>query len=162
MKLNKASGNKFQMVFPKLPFHETIEENKILNLNIFSFTLPGISISESDHNWLGSKQKMTDGEITYNNLTIGFNIDEDFLNWQIIFDWIVFINNGRNKFIENKDTFTVETNIIIYDNYFNTIKTIIFNGLFPYELGDVDFNKREGEGYLESSCSFLYDYYTIL
>jgi hypothetical protein len=43
--LNKASGNNFQIVFPLLPFEDSIFKTKELVLNIYDTVLPGMNFS---------------------------------------------------------------------------------------------------------------------
>jgi hypothetical protein len=55
----------------------------------------------------------------------------------------------------------VDSSILIKNNYNNPVLSINYKNMFPLSLGTVTLENRNGENFLESSCSLVYDYYEV-
>jgi hypothetical protein len=55
LNINKASTNKYNLVFTKLPNNSSITEINQFSLNIYSTVLPGVSLDISDSYFAGKK-----------------------------------------------------------------------------------------------------------
>lgn len=159
MELNFASGNNFQLIFPKLPTEDNVDRKLVLN--IFDTVIPGISFAENKMNWQGWVVSGL-SNLTFDNWETNFLIDEKFDNWKKLCTWMFNINNNRNRGGEIPWRFSaINTSLNIYDNYEQHILKITFNNILPQSLGKVKLSYREGESYLHSNMNFIYDYFTF-
>lgn len=159
LNINKASTNKYNLVFTKLPNNSSITEINQFSLNIYSTVLPGVSLDISDSYFAGKKINETWGSLNYNPFSFDFMVNEDFSNWFTILNWIKHINNNKDTMWAKKSDFLIDCSLLLLDNYNKAFKTITFKNTFPSDLGDITLNKREGENYLESTVTLNYDYF---
>jgi len=72
---------------------------------------------------------------------------------------MIYINNNRDNFASMKKDLIINPNIIIKNNFFETVLKVTLYNAFPSNLSEVILNYREGNAILESSFTLLYDYY---
>lgn len=113
-------------------------------------------------------------KLDYSTLTLTFKIDEDFRNYQEIFDWLVGINSPQNheqykNLISRDDRFVAskrEHNIFsdgalfVLTNSLNVNLVFNFVNLFPIGLSGINFSSKGNEA-LDATVTFRYDYYSI-
>lgn len=159
--LNTASGNNFQLFFPVMPFSNTIKDSRDLTLHIFGSVLPGVTLDVSPASWQGFETKRADGTLTFADLRVDFVVDENLINWLLIFNWMQNINNNKDKAGNDPKIYAADANIIMYNNYNKPIAKFKLIDVFPYDLTEATLSYRDGESYLESSCSFAYTRFEI-
>lgn len=159
--LNKASGNNFSIVFPVLPFEDSFFKSKELILNIYDTVLPGMNFTPSEMEWQGWNHKRIEGNLNFNDLTTTMVIDEEFRNWTILYNWLTYINNNKSINGLNFKDYSTDASIIIKNNFNKTIFSLDLMYCFPFDLGDINLNYRDGEANLECQVSFSYTYNEI-
>lgn len=159
--LNKASPDKFQIVFPIFPVMEEVQKSREITLNIFGNIIPGVSHQDNEEHWMGALHHRPVGNLEYNQYTVSFMVDENWENWYFLYKWMEFINNNKDKFATAKPDLVSDSNVLIKDDFNNLVLIFTLYHMFPLSLEDVSLEYRNGESFLESSCSFVYDYYEV-
>jgi len=160
VEMNKSSPTNFSMVFPILPVRTALSANQEFTLNIHTTVIPGVSIEMLERRWQSTKAQDV-GNMEFQQMNTGFIVDAQFKNWQLLFEWMTYINNNKDKMVESKQNFGVDANLLITDNFQNRILALNFVDIWPMDLSEVSLSYREGEIVLESNITFAYDYYEI-
>lgn len=159
--LNNAHSDKFELVFPPFPIMDTLGEAREFSMNIFDSVMPGMSIPTQEEHWMGALHHRPMDNIEFQPYNVSFVVDENWENWYFLFKWLNFINNNKDNFANRKSDLTINPNILLRGNFNNLIMKITLFNAFPTELGEVSLNYRNGQEFLESSFTLLYDYYEI-
>lgn len=159
--LNKSSPENFELLFPVLPTLGSLKESNSLSMNIFSSILPTLTLDTKEQNWMGGKAFFDSGGLTFEPWYVNFLIDDDFNNWKILYNWITFINNNKDRYGRERPDYIVDATLNILNNMRDPILTINFKNVWPNMLGEINMSYREGEMNLSSSVNFMYDYYSI-
>lgn len=157
--INTASSNNFQLAFSKLPIDDFVDRS--LMLYIYDTIIPGVSFNEATINWQGWKHKLITDSLNYDPWSVNFTVDEKWENWNKILEWLKSINNNKDIAGSNIGTYAIDASLIIYDNYERRVMNIKFSSIAPITLEAVTLSYRDGESYLESGCTFVYDYFEI-
>ncbi len=160
--LNKATPTSFEMIFPMLPGQTGLAANDELILNISGAILPAISINPVEVNWQGALHKVAGAPMDYEIVNVMFNVDSHFKNWKLLWNWMSFINNGKDKMAEKYSQYAVDTSLKIMDNFGGDVMAVNYKGMWPTNLQEVSFSYKEGEVLLESSVTFVFDYFIIV
>jgi len=160
--LNKATPTNFELVLPLIPTQTGIVANTELILNIHSVVLPAVSIQQIEIDWQGSRHKIAGTPMDFEILTVMFNVDASFRNWKLLFNWMKHISNGKDKMAEFYREYAIDASLKITNNFNQDIMAVKFSGIWPTNLQEVSFSHKEGEILLESSVTFVYDYFTII
>jgi len=159
--LNKASPTNFVLSFPLLPTQTTLSGGIPLVLNIFSAVVPSLTLTSEEKMWQNAKVKGVQSPMEFDQWLVNFVVDDYFQNWKILFDWMSYINNNRDKMMEQERNFKVDASLILLNNFKVKILNITFVGIWPTTLGEVSMNQREGDIALESMVNFNYDYFKV-
>lgn len=159
--LNKANPDTFQVIFPKIPGLGNIQEGNEFILNIFSSPLPSINITELLLNWQGKNTTYPAPDITFDNWTIGFKIDNKFYNYKMIYNWLMLFTDNKEKTIYNSQNLFIDATLLIKASFNNTILKANFKNIFPISLGSVEFNMQAGDTQLISDVTFAYTRFEI-
>ena len=159
--LNKATPTNFQLAFPVIPGQTGITANVELTLNIHSVVLPAISINPIDVNWQGALHKVAGSPLDFEIMNVQFNVDASFKNWLILFNWMTYISNGRDKMMENHKQYVVDSSLKVINNFNQNVLAVKFIDMWPTNLQEVSFSYKEGEVLLESGGTFVYDYFQV-
>lgn len=159
--LNIASGNNFQLHFPVLPYSKDLQDSKDLVLHVYGAILPGVNFDATPHSWQGFDTKRIDSNLIFTDLTVDFLVTEDMRNWISVFKWMAFINNNKDKISGAPKEYTIDSNLVVSDNYGTEILKVKFINMCPIDLNAVNLSYRDGETVLESTCTFAYDRFEI-
>jgi hypothetical protein len=159
--LNKSSPENFELLFPVLPNLGSLKESNSLSMNVFSSVLPTITLDTREQNWMGGKANWDSGGISYEPWYVNFLIDDNFDNWKILYNWINYINNNKDRYGRDRPDYVVDASLNILNNMRESIMTINFKNVWPSMLGEISMSYREGEVNLASSVNFMYDRYEI-
>jgi hypothetical protein len=158
--LNKASAFNYELVFPMIPGQTLLSAHEELTLNIFGAVIPGLSLGVQEVAWMGGTTWRTD-KLSFDPWTINFTVDSLFRNWKVLYQWITYINNNKDKFYEFHEDFTVDATVRFLDNFQSQIFEIFFTDVFISELSEITLSQREDETYIESIAILRYDRYEI-
>ena len=159
--LNKASPFSFELVFPLIPEQSELRAAEEFVLNIYETVIPGVTMDMVEQNWQGGKTNRATGALTFEPLNVNFMVDSEFKNWQLIFNWFMFINNNKDKYIDTQKNYATDATLRIVDNFQAQKFSLFFVDIWPTSMGEVTMNYREGEMKLETQVSFTYDRFEI-
>jgi hypothetical protein len=162
VQLNKASSFSFELTLPVIPSQRELAPNEELTLNIFDTIIPGLTLGLEENRWQGAKTTHTTGVMDFNQWNVNFGIDVDFKNWKMLFKWLTLINNNKDRYIKRHSEYTVDSTLLIMDNFKNNVFSLKFIDVWPISLGDVTLNYREGESNLECLLTLSYDRYELV
>jgi hypothetical protein len=159
--LDKSQPSNFSLVFPKLPTEATLGATDELTLNIHGTIIPGLALDTVEGAWLGAIVQFDSGRMTFEPWTIEFTVDSQFLNWRVLYRWLVAINNNKDKHGALPSEYLVDATLRVTDNFKNEILRIYFSNVWINMLGELSFTMREGEANLECTCQFVYDRFEL-
>jgi len=159
--LNKAAPTNFVLSFPVLPTQTTTSGSVPLVMNIFGAVVPSISLNSEEKMWQNTKVKGVQSPLEFDQWLVNFVVDDYFQNWKLLFDWMAYINNNKDKMMEREINFKVDASLILLNNFKTKILNITFVGIWPTTLGEVSMNQREGDISLECMVNFNYDYFEV-
>ena len=180
--LDYASPTQFRMLINQLPKVEFF---------ITAANVPGINLGEAIFPTPLKQIPMQGDEITFENLSISFLVDEKLQNYKELHDWLIGIGfpQSRQQFSDfrsstaNRSTATrgVSTDIgdvkpatpispmfsdatlTILSNKNNPVVEIRFEELSPVALGALNFDQEATDvQYLKTTADFNYKYYQIV
>ena len=158
--VNTGNTTSFKLVFPLLPQTETLYDQTNFSIGLIDTVLPSITLTEIEVPWLGGNVYYDGGGISYGGWAVNFIVDENWSNYSIIYDWIMSIYDGYNRFGKDWKEYQVNASLIILDNYeSNEIISFNFQRLWPKALGEVTLSYREGDEILTCGVEFVYDYF---
>ena len=116
--------------------------------------LPGISLSAIEQPYKGVNLGLTGDRMTFDQLTITFNVTEDLENYIEIYNWM-------HNVIQNKgETYKFDARLMILSSHNNVAKEIKFMDIFPTNLSSIDFNAQQSDiEYVQAQCTFKYTYF---
>ncbi len=159
--LNKTSPANYQLVFPKLPFQDSIESSNQLTLNIYNTLIPSLTLEMNEQHWMGATRKVLTGGLTFEPWFVHFLVDSDFTNWFTLYNWVTQIHNNKDQFLKAPKEYCVDMTLYITDNKGNNVMNMkIINGFINF-LGEINLSTREGSEVLESTTNIMYDRFEI-
>jgi hypothetical protein len=159
--IDKATPTNFELIFPVLPTQALLSAQNELILNLQGVVLPSLSLNPGEVNWQDTKHKIAMGPMEFEQMQVQFIVDSQFLNWKVIYQWMTYISNNKDKMMEEHRKFAVDAALSIQNNFQNEILKIGFVGMWPINLQETSFSTREAEVTIESSATFVYDYFEI-
>lgn len=157
--MNKSSGINYRLDIPMLPVMDDIKDSDILTLNIFETITPAISLSTNDVRWMGAKIPIQGAEIDFDDLTVQFVVDNKWDNWFYLYKWITFVNNNKDKFVEDFRNYCVDVTMFITDNYGDDVLRIDFTNVIITSLNDTSMSSKDGEENLICGAVLKYQRY---
>ena len=161
VELNKANPTNFELTFPLVPNQTSLTAAEELVLNIHGAILPSFTIPQIEVQWQNTTRKIPGGPIDFEILNVQFVVDLQFKNWKLIYNWMTYIANNKDKMLELYERYAIDTTLRIIDNFNADIMAVDFAGMWPTNLQEVGFSMKEGEVLLEAGATFVYDYFTI-
>jgi len=139
-----------------------------VNYFVQSASLPGISISAIDVPTPLKSIDIAGDEVTFEELSIKFIVDENMKNWLSIYDWIIGLGfpteEGQVKYkkmTENSELTTDATLTVLTGNM-NPQLNFVFKECFPLSLTSIAFDSGGTDiDYVTADVSFRYDVYTV-
>ena len=161
--LNPLSPNGFNFSISKVP-----------NVTFFcqQASLPGITLGDPTFSTPFSTQPLPGDTLSYDPLTVQFLIDEEMLNYNIIYNWIValgfpesysqyttLLGNDTVQYDELAKNYSDAT-LQILDSNNNPVRSVTFYDVFPTSLETLTFaSTNDGVNYLIGSATFKFGLY---
>ena len=152
------SNNKFDFVLRRIP-----------NFTYFvqAVNLPSLSLQSTTINTPFSALSVPGNQISFGTLSLTFIVDEDMQSWYELYSWIFKLGNpkGFDKRGGLKDddelinSVTSDATLFIKTNANNPNFKIEFYGVYPTELGDMQFSSVDNQDFITSTVTFNYTYY---
>lgn len=159
--IDKFTGNNFILSFGEMPFMKDLLKSRNFSLFVTNVGIPGLSLEKNMKEWQGKYINTIDGNIVFEDLQVTFDIDAEFLNWGIIFEWMNKITNNDDVVLETLKKYSIDATLTVYSTFNTPIMQVTYLNVFPYIMEDVTLSTREGEPYLETNVTFAYDKYKI-
>ena len=159
--LNKATPSNFELIFPKVPTSDDIRATQGLTLNIHTTVLPSLTLETTEVPWQGGTVHQDIGSITFEPWLVQFTVDSVFSNWLVLYKWLTYINNNKDRYGRSSGDYKVDASLRILDNFHKEILVVDLIGVWINMLGEISLTYREGDSNLESSANFIYDRYEI-
>ncbi len=159
--LNKATPSNFELIFPNVPMSDGVRSTQGLTLNIHTTLIPSITLETTEVNWQGGVGFQDIGAISFEPWLVNFTVDSVFSNWLVLYKWLTFINNNKDRYGRATNDYKVDATLRILDNFRNEILVMDLIGVWINMVGEVSLSYREGSDNLESSANFMYDRYEI-
>ena len=144
--------------------------NNFPEVNYFcqSATLPGISIGSISVPTPLKTIELSGDEVSFEELTIKFIVDENMKNWLAIYDWIIGLGfptkEGQEKYAKLAATSELTTDAVltVLTSNMNPQINFRFNECFPLNLSSIAFDSGGTDiDYVTADVSFRYDVYTV-
>ena len=161
--LNPLSPNGFNFSISKVP-----------GVTFFcqQASIPGIMLGEPTFSTPFSTQPLPGDTLSYDPLTIQFLIDEEMLNYNVIYNWIValgfpesygqyttLLSNDQTAYGELAKNYSDAT-LQILDSNNNPVRSVTFYDVFPTSLETLTFaSTNDGVNYLIGSATFKFGLY---
>jgi hypothetical protein len=161
--LNPLSPNGFNFSISKVP-----------GVTFFcqQANIPGIMLGDPTFSTPFSTQPLPGDTLSYDPLTIQFLIDEEMLNYNVIYNWIValgfpesytqyttLLSNDQTAYGELAKNYSDAT-LQILDSSNNPVRTVTFQDVFPTSLETLTFaSTNDGVNYLIGSATFKFGLY---
>jgi hypothetical protein len=140
-----------------------------------AINLPGINLGQAPINLPTLDIYAPGNKLTYNQLNIDFNVDENLDSWRLLYDWFLsiasptsFDERKRLTGVQNKYTRIEKTalksysdaTLTVLNNLNNPKLRVRFVNAFPTSLSDLQFDtKMSADDIMTATASFMYDYF---
>jgi len=161
--LNPLSPNGFNFSISKVP-----------NVTFFcqSVAIPGIMLGDPSFSTPFSTQPLPGDTLSYDPLTVQFLIDEQMLNYNVIYNWIVALGfpesytqyttllAGDTTSYDELSKNLSDATLQVLDSNNNPIRSVTFYDCFPTALETLTFaSTNDGVNYLVGSATFKFGHY---
>lgn len=154
-----------------LNFTLVLKRSPYLNFFVQQINLPSISLPTfTQPSPLLAINKPGD-HLEYGVLRVSFKIDEDFVNYAEIYNWIVSLgypeNQNSYKALESNGVSSAEglksdISLIVLNGIKNPNYEIVFKDAFPIELSDATFQTTDDSiEYVTASVTFKYTIFNV-
>ena len=144
--------------------------NNFPEVNYFcqSATLPGISINSISVPTPLKDIDIAGDEVSFEELTVKFIVDENMKNWLSIYDWIIGLGfptkEGQEKYkkLSENSELTTDAVLTVLTGNMNPQLNFYFKNCFPLNLSSIAFDSGGTDiDYVTADVSFRYDVYTV-
>ena len=144
--------------------------NNFPEVNYFcqSASLPGISISSISVPTPLKAIDIAGDEVSFEELTVKFIVDENMKNWLSIYDWIIGLGfptkEGQEKYkkLSENSELTTDAVLTVLTGNMNPQINFRFKECFPLNLSSIAFDSGGTDiDYVTADVSFRYDVYTV-
>lgn len=153
---NFLTGNKFIFVLNRIP---------TVAFYCQRANIPSISFGLSPQSNPRSINIIRPGtQLAYEDLQIGFTVDEDMKNWIELHNWIINLStyDGQYERLPEGQKTSMAA-IYVLSSAYKPIISVKFHNLFPSSLSGLDFDVSTPDiDVLQASASFTYTHYEIV
>ena len=103
--------------------------------------------------------------VSFDNLSIEFLVDENLENWRELYDWMrtIYLVDDYRKFESETSTHFTEGSILLLNSAMNVNKDIRFHNLLPISLSGIDFDSTDTDlSPRIATATFAFDFYEFL
>lgn len=162
LNLSSAHETNYKLVFPYLPFLQSgvdSEKGDSVLLYCKTVNLPrvGIDLTIIPSQFIIFKEPSKD--ISYDNLVVTFAVDELFVNYKFIYNWITYAKHPEKFEIKRSN---VDVSLHILSNKKNPKANILFKNLFPIELSEIPMTyMSDNSDDLIATATFAFNYFLM-
>ena len=103
--------------------------------------------------------------VSFDNLTVEFLVDENLENWRELYDWMrtIYLVDDYKNFESETSTHFTEGSILLLNSAMNVNKEIRFHNLLPISLSGIDFDSTDTDLTPRvATATFAFDFYEFL
>ena len=103
--------------------------------------------------------------VSFDNLSIEFIVDENLENWRELYDWMrtIYLVDDYKNFESETSTHFTEGSIMLLNSAMNVNKEIRFHNLLPISLSGIDFDSTDTDlSPRIATATFAFDFYEFL
>ena len=103
--------------------------------------------------------------VSFDNLTVEFLVDENLENWRELYDWMrtIYLVDDYKNFESETSTHFTEGSILLLNSAMNVNKEIRFHNLLPISLSGIDFDSTDTDlSPRIATATFAFDFYEFL
>ena len=103
--------------------------------------------------------------VSFDNLSIEFIVDENLENWRELYDWMrtIYLVDDYKNFESETSTHFTEGSILLLNSAMNVNKEIRFHNLLPISLSGIDFDSTDTDlSPRIATATFAFDFYEFL
>ena len=103
--------------------------------------------------------------VSFDNLTVEFLVDENLENWRELYDWMrtIYLVDDYKNFESETSTHFTEGSIMLLNSAMNVNKEIRFHNLLPISLSGIDFDSTDTDlSPRIATATFAFDFYEFL
>lgn len=153
--IGKSNKNNWNFIFSSVPGNPVRSDEKF-KLNITNLTLPGVTLEETYIPFNGTKIYDAIG-VEYDSLQVSSLVDSNYENYFTIYDWMMGIYNGFNKFGGAWNGMQTEADLHLLDSFGKLIRGITFHNIWPVSMGAVDLSYQDSEK-MNMDITFRFDF----
>ena len=144
--------------------------NRFPAVNYFcqAATLPGVSISSIEIATPLKSIQMSGDEVSFEELSIKFIVDENMKNWLSIYNWITRLgfatveDQVEYKKLRDAGELTTDATLTVLTSNMNPQINFRFHECFPLSLSSIAFDSGGTDiDYVTADVSFQYDNYSV-
>jgi len=153
---NNLTTNKFLLYIPRLPTVTFFCQRANLPSLAFGISQQSSPTGVGPINRPGTRQ-------SYEDLQVGFIVDEDMRNWTEIYEWMTSLGTdlGTTEILPEHQKISSAALYILNSSY-NINLTVTFHNMFPISLSGLDFDVSVQDiDPILSTAIFSYTHYTI-
>lgn len=128
-----------------------------LALRIQNTPLTSVSLTQAPFPTQRMDLNIPNNKLELSPLNMRFIVSEDLSEWVDIYDWMINIVNREGSHIHEMET----GELTILDGEHQPILRIVYKGLWPMLLGDLQYSVNEDENVLTADVSFSFDSFSI-
>tara|TARA_R110002020_G_scaffold90534_18_gene220489 strand:+ start:1130 stop:1666 length:537 start_codon:yes stop_codon:yes gene_type:complete len=159
---NLATGTKWYMIFPFQKIDSTITSENIA-LNLFNFSLPEVSMGETEFGIRGVQIPVPNGVRDESKLiTFNYILSANWYQYKLLYKWFSQIANecGGQTAPEMMD-YMLDVTVMIISEYKNPLFEIVFHNAWIKNMAAVDFNYQDDDEVIHHSFDINFSHYTI-
>ena len=149
-------------------FKFTLNNFPAVNYFCQSATLPGVSISSIEVATALKSIQFSGDEVTFEELSIKFIVDENMKNWLSMYDWITRLgfatpeDQVEYKKLQVAGELTTDATLTVLTSNMNPQLNFRFHECFPLSLSSIAFDSGGTDiDYVTADVNFQYDSYTV-
>ena len=130
--------------------------------------IPGVSIGGIDFPTPLKNIQFSGDEVSFEELSIRFVVDENLKNWLSIYDWIIGMgipdkdSAEKYKKLKDENKLTADGTLAVLTSNMNVQMEVRFRDMFPLSLSGISFDSSAADvDYVIADVSFQYDIYEV-
>ena len=131
--------------------------------------LPGLSLGGVEFPTPLKNIQYSGDEISFEELSIRFVVDENMKNWLSIYDWIIGMGipdkeaAEKYKKLKDENKLVADGTLSILTSNMNVQMEVRFQNMFPLSLSGISFDSSAADvDYVVADVSFQYDIYEVI
>lgn len=130
--------------------------------------IPGVSIGGIDFPTPLKNIQFSGDEVSFEELSIRFVVDENLKNWLSIYDWIIGMgipdkeSAEKYKKLKDENRLVADGTLAVLTSNMNVQMEVQFQNMFPLSLSGISFDSSAADvDYVIADVSFQYDIYEV-